>query len=270
MSKPEWRVVGTEPCQDCGGSRDRQQLVLVTQGGEVPCGEGVLDECVCRAEVRRAQEREAADRERARRAAEALFRAKSLSETSEWVDNRTFATYIEAPGNKAALDLAQRQARRMIARAEKHDGIPRGIQGVGLYGAVACGKTHLACAVLNECIRAGIPGIFATTASIVANLMSDPRGERRTAYGRTPLLIADDLAAEPTSKLGLSKLRDIFNTRREERLPVIVTTNKTPTQLVQHYTALGGDDIAPIMARLEELTVWPWTAVTERVQRGAA
>lgn len=270
MSAPEWRVIGSEPCEDCGALRERRQLVLVTANGEIPNGAGVLKECACRAEVRLAKEREAEGRERARRAAEALSRAKSLSETSEWALARTFELFIEAPGNKAALALAQRQARRMIARAVERDGAPRGIQGIGLYGPVATGKTHLACAILNECIKAGIPGIFATTASIISNLMTDRTGARRDAYGRTPLLVADDLAGEPASKPGLSKLRDILNTRREERLPVIVTTNKTPVQLVEHYTALGGDDIAPIMVRLEELTVWPWMAVTERVQRGAA
>lgn len=104
-----------------------------------------------------------------------------------------------------------------------------------LSGPVGCGKTHLAAAVANVCLRRSSLVIFSTVPELLDHLRTAfaPSNELpyhdlfdriREAY----LLVLDDLGAEHTTAWASEKLFQIMNYRYEYRMPTVITTNVDP------------------------------------------
>lgn len=121
-----------------------------------------------------------------------------------------------------SLERAFNHARQF---ARRHEG------WLLLQGGYGCGKTHLAAAIANESVAAGVPTLFITVPDLLDSLRfayQDPDAtfeERFEEIRRTPLLILDDFGTQNTTGWAEEKLFQILNFRYINRLPLVVTTN---------------------------------------------
>lgn len=73
-------------------------------------------------------------------------------------------------------------------------------------------------------------------------------------YEKVDLLIIDDLGKEKPSEWGLEKLFTIINSRYENNLPVIITTNYNQNSLAERLSLNGEIETAKsIISRLYEM-----------------
>jgi len=129
-----------------------------------------------------------------------------------------------------SLKRAMTFARRVIDTFPAGDGGDRGLLLMGMPGV---GKTHLAVAILRDCIfERGAQGLFYSTSDLMALLRSTYTGEgaatesqvlrSMTAAG---VLVLDDLGRERATEWRDEMLHLIVNTRYSERRLTIFTTN---------------------------------------------
>lgn len=103
-------------------------------------------------------------------------------------------------------------------------------EGLILTGTVGTGKTHLAAAIVNRVVQMGIPARFLTSIELFETL-KDFSQETLQKIKTVPLLVIDDLAKEKETDWNREKLFEVINSRYENCLPVIITTNATPGEL---------------------------------------
>lgn len=123
------------------------------------------------------------------------------------------------------------------------------------------GKTHLACSIANELMKNGISVIYGTLINLLANLKNSYEINNNISemeiiklYENADLLIIDDLGKEKPSEWGLEKLFTIINSRYENNLPVIITTNYSQDLLVKRLSLNGEIETAKsIISRLYEM-----------------
>ena len=134
-------------------------------------------------------------------------------------------------------------------------------KGLILVGNNGVGKTHLACSIANELIKDGIPIIYGTLINLLAELKNtydvyNNISEMKIIklYEKVDLLIIDDLGKEKPSEWGLEKLFTIINSRYENNLPVIITTNYDQNSLIDRLSINGEIETAKsIISRLYEM-----------------
>ena len=134
-------------------------------------------------------------------------------------------------------------------------------KGLILVGNNGVGKTHLACSIANELIKNGIPIIYGTLINLLAELKNTYDVDNNISemeiiklYEKVDLLIIDDLGKEKPSEWGLEKLFTIINSRYENNLPVIITTNYDQNSLIDRLSINGEIETAKsIISRLYEM-----------------
>ena len=134
-------------------------------------------------------------------------------------------------------------------------------KGLILVGNNGVGKTHLACSIANELIKDGIPIIYGTLINLLAELKNTYDVDNNISemeiiklYEKVDLLIIDDLGKEKPSEWGLEKLFTIINSRYENNLPVIITTNYDQNSLINRLSINGEIETAKsIISRLYEM-----------------
>ena len=134
-------------------------------------------------------------------------------------------------------------------------------KGLILVGNNGVGKTHLACSIANKLIENGIPVIYGTLINLLAELKNSYDTDNNISemeiiklYESVDLLIIDDLGKEKPSEWGLEKLFTIINSRYENNLPVIITTNYNQNSLVERLSLNGEIETAKsIISRLYEM-----------------
>lgn len=134
-------------------------------------------------------------------------------------------------------------------------------KGVILVGNNGVGKTHLACSIANRFIEKGIPVIYGTLINLLAELRNSYEIDNNISemeiiklYENVDLLIIDDLGKEKPSEWGLEKLFTIINSRYENNLPVIITTNYNQNSLAERLSLNGEIETAKsIISRLYEM-----------------
>lgn len=134
-------------------------------------------------------------------------------------------------------------------------------KGVILVGNNGVGKTHLACSIANRFIEKGIPVIYGTLINLLAELRNSYEIDNNISemeiiklYENVDLLIIDDLGKEKPSEWGLEKLFTIINSRYENNLPVIITTNYNQNSLIKRLSINEELETAKsIISRLYEM-----------------
>lgn len=132
------------------------------------------------------------------------------------------------------------------------------VQGKGLYiwGDVGVGKTHTACAILRAWVDTGGACKFTSALGLLDEIRDTFDSQKREAdimerYGKTRLLVIDDLGKECPTEWALSKLFGLINTRYEGMRPTIITTQYQPPELVKHLARGGNQETAKaIVSRL--------------------
>lgn len=134
-------------------------------------------------------------------------------------------------------------------------------KGLILVGNNGIGKTHLACSIANKLIENGTPVIYGTLINLLAELRNSYDTDNNISemeiiklYENVDLLIIDDLGKEKPSEWGLEKLFTIVNSRYENNLPVIITTNYNQNSLAERLSINGEIETAKsIISRLYEM-----------------
>lgn len=102
-----------------------------------------------------------------------------------------------------------------------------------LCGACGCGKTHLCAAAANGLRAAGVSVLFMTTPVLLGTLKADL--DRTEDFVRqlsvVPVLVLDDLGAEPLTEWANSILTRIIDSRYTTRRPLLVSSNLTPDRI---------------------------------------
>lgn len=109
-----------------------------------------------------------------------------------------------------------------------------------LYGSFGTGKTGLGAGVLRELVEEHGAGMFLTVPNLLDRIRSsygdkgDGDRELLDKVLETPVLMLDDIGAERVTEWVAEKLFTIINTRHDNLLPTIFTSNLDPKQLAGH------------------------------------
>ena len=166
--------------------------------------------------------------------------------------NSTFENYKITNKNKNAYENVKKYVDKLI----------KGTTNKGLFitGAYGVGKTYLASCIANEIIKNGKSVIFGTLIQLL-DFIRDSYSDSEVSdkdylnlYSSVDLLVIDDLGKEKPSEWGLEKLFTIINSRYENNLPVIITTNYNQNSLVERLSLNGEIETAKsIISRLYEM-----------------
>ena len=110
------------------------------------------------------------------------------------------------------------------------------------YGPGGCGKTHLACAIANFCLKRGKPVLFMATSDLLDHLRSSFSPGSDVSYDElfqrvrnTPLLVLDDFSINAITPWASDKLLQIVSFRYNARLPLVVTTKVHPEEIEEKF-----------------------------------
>lgn len=164
-----------------------------------------------------------------------------------------FDNFAPNTSNKKVLDNLKNYSEKLVNGIEK--------KGLILIGNNGVGKTHLACSIANKLIENGTPVIYGTLINLLAELRNSYDTDNNISemeiiklYENVDLLIIDDLGKEKPSEWGLEKLFTIVNSRYENNLPVIITTNYNQNSIIERLSINGEIDTAKsIISRLYEM-----------------
>jgi len=132
--------------------------------------------------------------------------------------NRTFETFKDDE-NKEAKEKCLKY------RNTYKDKDKNGLLIVGSYGT---GKTHLAAAIANDLIDEGIPIMFDTFGGYLQKLKNEFDSKKKYCLEnmkKIPVLFIDDIGKEKQTDWTESVLFDVINSRYEDMLPVVITSN---------------------------------------------
>ena len=112
-----------------------------------------------------------------------------------------------------------------------------------LHGKAGLGKTFLCNCIAKEALDLGFNVIYLTAFQLFRlireyrfNYDSDLSSEDIDAIYKCDLLIIDDLGTEGSNSFTTSELFSLINDRLLSEKPVVISTNLTPNELVNHYS----------------------------------
>jgi len=178
--------------------------------------------CRCRAE-RRYQEEQMLQQDKDMRAMEALKRQSLMDERLRDV---SFDSFRKTNDNAYNLKLCLRYANHFDEMLAKN-------QGLLFYGGVGTGKTFAAACIANHLLNQRIPVIMTSFVKLMESMQgfSEDDSALIARLNRAKLLIIDDLGAERSTDYALEKVYDIVDSRYRAKLPIILTTNLSMTEL---------------------------------------
>lgn len=178
--------------------------------------------CRCRAE-RRYQEEQMLQQDKDMWAMEALKRQSLMDERLRDV---SFDSFRKTNDNAYNLKLCLRYANHFDEMLAKN-------QGLLFYGGVGTGKTFAAACIANQLLNQRIPVIMTSFVKLLESMQgfSEDDSVLIARLNRAKLLIIDDLGAERSTDYALEKVYDIVDSRYRAKLPIILTTNLSMTEL---------------------------------------
>jgi DNA replication protein DnaC len=142
----------------------------------------------------------------------------------------TFDSYKPATTDQGlALQLCQSYAKSLPSE-----------RGLMIAGPVGTGKTHLASAITRCAIEKGVETRFTQVPALLSQIRLAIGQNDEVAKsivercGDVPLLVLDDLGSERVTDWVREQIFLIINSRYEEMLPTVVTTNDTLEELEKH------------------------------------
>ena len=200
-------------CTKCGGKRQSRVTFL---------GKERVMPCVCQCVIDRIEEQKRQEEDVERGRLVQVLRQSAFPSSN--MQNWTFAN------DDGANTVLSRSARKY---ADNFDEFRKSGKGLVFYGDVGTGKTFAAACIANALIDKGIP-VLMTSFPRIANTVQGLNTDRQAYYDSFqsyPLLILDDLAAERKTEYMQEIVYNVINNRCESKLPMIVTSNLTATDL---------------------------------------
>lgn len=278
--KPEWilsnspEAAGYNPpepvnCEYCGkprltrGFKFGSRIIWAPYGPEkCDCPEAVAEHK--KQEAKRKVEEETKCREE--KAQEMRKRVRQIIGTSGMNARflrRTFDTFQIAEENRKALRVCIDYANNFRDKLPGNNQEP-GRNGLFITGPKGTGKTHLAAAIANKLMRQGTTVICMTMIDLLERIKRTYEQNRQyggeisegrvlDTYKSVQLLIIDDMGKEPATEWAVSKIYAIINSRYEEYMPTIITTNYTDAELVRRLIPKETGDPTTADATIDRL-----------------
>lgn len=204
-------------CEKCGKPKG---VVSELTGKIIPCL------CECEKKLIKEQEQEEAKRQKMAMVAE--FKGASL--LGERFSAVSFAN--TKTGENKSFDAAFARCRKYC---EKSDEVYNNGYGIYLHGDKGTGKTHLAACIVNDLSERLIPAVFTNFSEIAKMALKSPAAFERICD--VDFLVIDDIGAQRVrgkdGDLWLQdKVYEVINTRYNEMLPTIFTSNYSIGDLV--------------------------------------
>jgi DNA replication protein DnaC len=162
-------------------------------------------------------------------------------------------------GNSAAVSAANLVLRDPLTR------------GLGVFGAVGTGKSHLAGAIVNACLAANVPAVFMNVVDLLARFR-ETYGAKATKseeslvrlYATVDVLVLDDVGKESLGDWTVRTLYALVNRRYEAEKPLIVTSNSSLIELSGRPVARDAEQNTYVATidRIAEMTGRPWIEIT--------
>lgn len=196
--------------------------------------------------------------------------AEVLERERELRDERLFIHYKqEAPERffKESLDTYKAdddEKRTALAKARLFVQAVKcgGFQTLIFLGNVGTGKTHLACGIIREC-----GGLYRLASAMVEELrraksFNADKTEAKIldAYGKTSLLIIDEIGRGAVAAEEQYMLYQIINERYNRRKPTVLISNQTKKEFLQ-YIGIAAADRLTESAQVVELTGKSYRAI---------
>lgn len=111
--------------------------------------------------------------------------------------------------------------------------------GLTLVGSVGTGKTHLAVAILKERLLFGTEGRFMPVYALLNTLRTAEREEQRRLIAdmyEVDFLVLDELGTDKGTDWVISQLHAILDTRINNCLPTLITSNLDNNQLKDYLS----------------------------------
>jgi len=135
-----------------------------------------------------------------------------------------------SPEGKNKDATSQERFRRIYQAAKAFADNPEG--WIVFYGTSGCGKTHLACAIVNRRLSLGRVAFYMGVTDLLDHLRSAFSPTSDISYDElfeqvknTPLLVLDDLSMEGATPWAKEKLEQLLNHRFNARLATVITTD---------------------------------------------
>lgn len=162
-----------------------------------------------------------------------LERLQQLSNLGP-LTHSTFDNFV--PQGHSTDPIAQERCRTTYAAARAFADNPTG--WLVVMGTSGCGKTHLAAAIANQCLNQGMSVFFIVVPDLLDHLRLTFHPSSEVSYDElfdhvreVPLLILDALGAQSSTPWVQEKLFQLINHRYTNRLPTVITTGASLTDL---------------------------------------
>ena len=133
------------------------------------------------------------------------------------------------PQGRSENPFNQEQFRRAYEAARAFADEPKG--WLVLVGSSGSGKTHLAAAIANHCLKNNRPAFYITTPDLLDHMRATfspsseiPYDEFFEQVRNAPLLILDDLGVQSSTPWAKEKLDQLLNHRFSSQLPTVIVS----------------------------------------------
>ncbi len=195
---------------------------------------GVINGQICRCEQQRMLERRFHGARLPARLRDQTFSKFSL----EWYEPEKLTPLRSSERENAFYVLSK--CREFVATATED---LRSATGLFISGRSGLGKTFLCSAICHALAENGIVPLYIVFSDLIADIRATFQGD--TPYSenellemarKVPVLVLDDLGAEQVTEFVASRLFDIINYRRNEMLPLVISSNLSLGDVTQVYS----------------------------------
>lgn len=211
-------------CKDCGEPQQKE-ITILGVSRIVP----VL--CKCQKDKKEQQEHE----EKAREKQDKLRQLFTNSLMDKKFSNETFENWNFNKGKKQMYTMGVKYCEKF--QDAKKEGL-----GFLFYGSPGNGKTYLSNCIANRLLNNMHPVICVSINSLLERIRKTynkwgQEGEDTilNALSMADLLIIDDLGTEQDTNWSKSRIYNIIDNRYRNKLPLIVSTNKSIEELKNMY-----------------------------------
>ncbi len=178
-----------------------------------------------------------------------LQQAKKRLEDSGLVrafKDKSFDTFLVGDNKvlKGAKDISRRYV-DVIKESYLCDSNENKLPSLMLCGQSGAGKTHLGTACSKELLDGGIPVIYMGYREEIRKLktmVTDNQAfsTEMNKYKNAKVLFIDDFLKGKNSEADVNTLYELINYRYNNNLPVILSTEKKPLEIMEFDEAIGG------------------------------